>query len=251
MSENFLQSKIYRLCVIIQFMKTICLSENANSILKQYLRTKGYRLIEIRKTDAVYDAVASHGDIYLCKICGELVVSPEQLPLIEEGLLHSNAKFTLGASGLGHKYPDNVSYNAAQMGNYLIHNKNHTNPVILQKSEEFEMELIHVKQGYTKCNLVILDDKAVITSDPGLAAVLRKHDLEILLISPGHVALTGFPYGFLGGASGRVDDEIIFNGNLSTHPDFEIINDFIRQRGLQATYFDEYPLEDIGSIIQL
>lgn len=232
-------------------MKTICLSENTNSILKEALRNKGDQLIEIRKTAAVYDAVSSHGDIYLCKICGELIVAPEQLPLIQEKLLLSKTKFTVGASGLGHAYPNNIKYNAAQMGCHLIHNTNHTDSVIPEKAKEYQLELIHVKQGYTKCNLVIIDDKAAITSDRGLAAVLKKHDLEILLISPGHVALTGFSYGFLGGASGRVDDEIIFNGNLSAHPDFEKIIEFIRQRGLQATWFEEYPLEDIGSIIQL
>lgn len=232
-------------------MKTICLSENANRILKEALRSKGYRLIEIKKTDVVYDAVSSHGDIYLCKICDELVVAPEQYPLIQEELLLSRAKFALGVSVLGHKYPKNVNYNAAQMGGYLIHNTHHTDHVLLNKVKELELELIHVKQGYTKCNLVIIDAHSAITSDTGIVAALKKYDIDVLLITPGHVNLTGFPYGFLGGASGKVDDEIIFNGNLSAHPDFEKIKEFIQQRGLQVTYFEEYPLEDIGSIIQL
>jgi len=232
-------------------MKTICLSENTNRILKEALRRKGYRLIEIKKTDVVYDAVSSHVDIYLCKICDELVIAPEQYPLIQEELLLSSAKFTLGSSELGHTYPKNVNYNAAQIGRYLIHNTNHTDLVILEKAKKFELELIHVKQGYTKCNLVIIDANSAITADMGLAAALKKYNIDVLLISPGHVNLTGFSYGFLGGASGRVDDEILFNGNLSAHPEFEKIKEFILQRGLKVIYFEEYPLEDIGSIIQL
>lgn len=232
-------------------MNTICLSENANKILKDALRSKGYELIEIRKTDAVYDAVSSHGDIYLCKICSELVVAPVQYPLIEDALIRSGAKYTLGASGIGRQYPMNVKYNAAQMGRYLIHNTNLTDPVILSRANELGLELIHVKQGYAKCSLVVIDENAVITSDMGLAVSLEKYGIDILLISEGHVNLTGFSYGFLGGASGRVGDEIIFNGNLSAHPDFEKIKEFIHKRGLQVTYFEEYPLEDIGSIIQL
>jgi len=132
-----------------------------------------------------------------------------------------------------------------------MHNAKHTDPVILNKAKELGLESIHVKQGYTKCSLVILDDNAAITSDKGLAAALKKYGIDILLITHGHVNLPGFPYGFLGGASGKVDDEIIFNGNLSAHPDFEKIKDFICQRGLKVTWFEEYPLEDIGSIIQL
>ena len=137
------------------------------------------------------------------------------------------------------------------MGGYLIHNTNHTDPVILSRANELGLEPIHVKQGYTKCNLVIIDENAAITSDMGLAVSPKKYNIDLLLISEGHVNLTGFSYGFLGGASGRVGDEIISNGNLAVHPDFERIKEFIHQRGLQVTYFEEYPLEDIGSIIQL
>ncbi len=232
-------------------MNTICLSENANRILKNYLENKGYALIEIRKTSAVYDAIASHGDIYLCKLPNEVVVASEQQPLIEAELLCRKIKYTEGAGSLDHHYPSDVKFNAVQMGRYLIHNTHHTDAVILDKAKEHGLELIHVRQGYTKCSLAVIDDNSVITSDAGLAASLEKYHFEILLVSQGHVRLPGFPSGFLGGASGRTGNEIIFNGDLSAHPDFKIIREFIRERGLELTFFKEYPLEDIGSILQL
>jgi len=232
-------------------MNTVCLSENANIILKETLQSKGYRLIEIRKTGAVYDAVSSHADIYLCKVGGGLIVAPEQLPLIRDALTSNSTEFASGSARLGFRYPMDVKYNAAQVGGRLIHNTDYTDPAILDKAKESGLELIHVKQGYTKCSLVIVDEKSVITSDTGLAAALQRCKIDVLLISRGHVGLPGFPYGFLGGASGRVGDEIIFSGNLSAHPDFDKIREFIAQRGLRAVWFEEYPLEDIGSIIQV
>jgi hypothetical protein len=232
-------------------MKTICLSENANVVLKEYLKNKGYDLIEIGRTGAVYDVVSSHSDIYLCRIGDGLIVAPEQLSLIGGELQRLQVKFTAGDSRLGFRYPENVKYNAAQLGNHLIHNTKHTDRAILDKADELGLNLLHVNQGYTKCNLVPVVENAVITSDEGLAAVLGKHGIEVLLISIGHVALTGFPYGFLGGASGRVGEEILFNGNLSAHPDFEKIGEFIREKGLKPVWFESYPLEDIGSVIQL
>lgn len=232
-------------------MDTICLSENANTILKSHLKSKRYGLVEIRKTDAVYDAISDHCDIYLCKIGNELVVAPVQLPLIRKELLGCGVRIYQGADRVGFRYPANIRYNAAQVGHNLIHNTNHTDPAILNIARELGLKLIHVRQGYTKCNLVIVDDHSVITSDMGLAAALAKHGIDILPVSQGHVKLRGMPYGFLGGASGRVGYEVIFNGNLSAHPDFEKIESFIRDRGLRATWFEEYPLEDIGSIIQL
>ncbi|HHU17320.1 MAG TPA: hypothetical protein GXZ70_03740 [Clostridiales bacterium] len=92
---------------------------------------------------------------------------------------------------------------------------------------------------------------SAITSDNGIAAALKSHSIDTLTISTANVRLKGFPYGFLGGASGRIDDKIIFNGNLSAHPDYLRIKDFIEERGLRVVFFEEYPLEDIGSIIQI
>jgi hypothetical protein len=232
-------------------MNTVCLSENANIILKEALKSKGNRLIEVRKTDAVYDAVSSHADIYLCKVGNGLVVAPEQLPLICGSLTASGAEFIPGSSCLGDQYPMNVKYNAAQVGRRLIHNTDCTDPVILDKAKSSGLELIRVKQGYTKCSLVVVDEKSVITADMGLAAALQRYKIDVLPISQGHVVLPGFSYGFLGGASGRVGDEILFNGNLSAHPDFEKIREFITLRGLRAVWFEEYPLEDVGSVIKL
>lgn len=220
-------------------------------ILKEGLKSKGCQLIEIRKTGAVYDAVSSHADIYLCRVGGGLIVAPEQLPFICDALTACRVEFAPGASRLGFRYPMNVKYNAAQIGRRLIHNTDYTDPVILDKARSAGLELIRVKQGYTKCNLVLVDEKSAITSDMGLSAALQRYEIDVLLISQGHVALPGFRYGFLGGASGRVGDEIIFNGNLSAHPDFDKIKAFIGQRGLRTVWFEEYPLEDVGSIIQV
>jgi hypothetical protein len=232
-------------------MNTVCLSENANKLLKNNLRAKGYELIEIRSTEAVYDAVSSHADIYLCRLPGEIIVAPVQLPLIEEELLRCQVNFLSGVSALGLKYPFNVGFNAAWVGNYLIHNTRHSDSVLLARAENAGLKLLQVKQGYTKCSITVVDENSVITSDQGLETSLRRHGIRVLLISPGHVSLPGFPYGFLGGASGRLKDEIIFNGDLTRHPDFERIVTFIEERGLKPVWFSEYPLEDIGSIIQI
>lgn len=231
-------------------MNTICLSENANEILKNRLRQQKYELIEIKKTDAVYDSISSHCDIYLCKVGNELVVAPVQLSLIRDDLLRRGIRFFEGADRVGYNYPANIRYNAAQVGRNLIHDTAHTDPAILNIARELGMHIIHVKQGYTKCNLVVVDDNSVITSDLGLVAALERNNIDVLVISPGYIRLEGVSYGFLGGCTGRVDFEVIFNGDLSAHPDFENIVNFIRKKDLRPVWFEEYPLEDIGSIIQ-
>ena len=56
--------------------------------------------------------------------------------------------------------------------------------------------------------------------------------------------------GFIGGASGKVGNLILFNGDLRKHSNYKEIKDFIERRGVSIKYFEGYPLTDIGSIIE-
>lgn len=211
-------------------MSIIYISENANKLLKEYLIETGHVLKEVKKTTEVYEWVADHPDIYMCKIGDQLISS--------EG-------------DLGYNYPENIKYNAACVGDYFIHNTKYTAPKLLQAAQEKKMTIVPVNQGYTKCNIVVVNERSIITSDEGIAEALKPYDLDVLLISKGHIKLAGFPYGFLGGTSGRVGDTMVFHGDLSEHPDYIEISNFIFDRGLRLQYFDQFELEDIGSMIEV
>lgn len=232
-------------------MSFVLLSEQANQILKNFLILKGHKIIEIKKTDIVYDAVCSHTDIYVCKIGSEIILEPTQFEFIKDPLALNNAKYKVGQNKLSFEYPHNISFNAYCSDKYLIHNLKYTDPVILNTAKERKLIPINISQGYTKCNIVEIDTYSLITSDVGIAKTLENYDLDVLLISQGHVLLDGFDYGFLGGASGKVGNKIIFNGDLTLHPDFKKIIDFIQSKNLEVVYFKEYPLSDIGSIIEI
>ena len=97
----------------------------------------------------------------------------------------------------------------------------------------------------------MVDGRSVITSDPGVyAALAGVPELSVLKVRPGFVSLPGYGTGFIGGASGRVGDEVVFNGDLSEHPDFRQISAFIAERGLRVKHFPGLPLTDVGSIIE-
>jgi len=231
-------------------MNHILISEETNDILKEYLN-KDNKLIEIKKTDTVYNAVSSHVDIYVCNILGNLIVAKEQIEYIDEELKKSKIKYELGNSVLKSEYPNNICYNGVQLGSNFIHNIKYTDEKILNIAKENNLNIINVKQGYSKCSITIVDDNSVITSDEGIAKELVKHKIDVLLIKAGSVKLEDFEYGFIGGASGRVGNEIVFNGNLEEHPDYIKIINFIEKKKLKVKYFKEYPLTDIGSIIEI
>ena len=218
------------------------ISAKADNILLDYLQELGYDMILIEESDYVGKEVSTHPDMFMTKLGAEP----------EAPIFFGNVK------ELGKKYPKDVRFNAAICGKYLIGNQKNVSPAL---KESFTKALnkwigedpifVDVPQGYTKCNLVVVDDGHVITEDEGIAKVLEGiEDIECLLVEPGHVQLDGYPRGFLGGASGRICyDRIMFNGDIEKHPDFQKIHDFITSCGIGIISIDDYPLTDIGSII--
>lgn len=218
----------------MKFMNTTYISKDANEILIDYLKIKGCTIKTISSENVVDKGISNHPDIFLCRM----------------GYKKSDPIFFAQKNDLSFHYPGDVAFNAACTGKYFIHNTKLTNPKLLEKAKSMGMNIIHVKQGYTKCSIVVVDENSIITYDKGIATACQTHpELDVCLVRPGFVRLDGYDTGFIGGCSGRIGDEVIFNGNLPKHPDFKKIVSFVQSKGLSVKYFEQYELTDIGSII--
>lgn len=215
-------------------MSKTYISKDANRRLKEHLNIMGADVEYVETQGIVGKYLSNHPDVFLCKM----------------GISEDAPVFYAPAESLGPEYPKDSSYNAACTGKFFIHNFDITAPELLQAARDMGMTMINVKQGYAKCNVAIVDENSIITSDRGIAAACEEHpDLEVLLIEPGYIRLDGFETGFIGGATGIVGNEFVFNGNIGIHPDFARILEFIESRGLTPKWFPEYQLTDIGSIL--
>lgn len=205
------------------------ISQQSNNQLIDYLSAQGIEISLVEPHANVAEPIACHPDIYMCHLGDSIYVGNLDL--------------------LGPKYPLDVLYNCARVGKYFLCSKNASKDLIFE-AKKYGLELIYLKQGYVKCNVVIVDDNHIITEDEGIAKTLKAEtDIEVLLIQGGFVSLEGYPRGFIGGATGKIGQEIVFNGNLSAHPDYDRIKAFLEPLGVGIKYFEEYPLTDIGSII--
>lgn len=215
-------------------MNKIYISKNANKILIDYLKEKGFFIESVSTSGVVPKALSCHPDIFLCKM----------------GIYSDSPIFIAEKDAIGMHYPKDIAFNAACTGKYFIHNLSFTNENLLLAAKQMGMKLINVRQGYSKCSIVVVDENSIITYDEGIVkACSRYPNLDVLLISPGFVKLNGYDTGFIGGTSGHINNEIIFHGNLSAHPDFEKIVHFIEKRNLKCKWFPQFELTDIGSII--
>jgi len=224
--------------------KIIVLANGLEESFYNYVQTKGYQVVKLKESNSTYQSIAKHPDIFSFSLGDQLIIAPEITKNFSEDIKNH---LIWGKSKIKREYPGNICYNVARVGSFAIHNTKYTDPVI---KERLECQWIHVNQGYTKCNTLIVNEDSIITSDKSIYKETIKEGLNCLLIRPENIILRGLDYGFIGGASIKINDEIVFYGNITNHPDYPQIKKFIECRNLKIKYF-EFPLEDIGSGIEL
>lgn len=207
-------------------------------------------IIPTQKLDILYDAIASHADIQIHYLGNNHFLCAPQV--YDHYKRHLPSEFTLikGSVQLKEKYPYDIPYNAAAVGNTLICNSRSTAIEILKTYRGSTRNILNVAQGYAKCSTCVIGANAIITADTGIADAAEKHGIDVLRINTGHIELKNMNYGFIGGASGLIDKNVLaFNGELDTHPDGDNIRNFCRSHNVFIMELKIGILTDIGSII--
>ena len=148
-------------------------------------------------------------------------------------------------------YPNDCLLNFADIGDYIICNKSILTEQIVKYLPK--KEIIDVKQGYSKCSVCICNHNTVITDDISIYNALLQYDnINSLLVEKGSVRINEYNYGFIGGCCGLIDKNLLlFNGDLSTHTDFDKIEKFLYDNNVKYIDVKNKPLTDIGSIIPI
>ncbi len=215
-------------------MPTIYVSPNAGFALITALGQLGHDVCLTVPAATLHPAIAAHPDMLMCKL----------------GACRGSPIYFMDTAQLAPQYPSDARCNALCLEGYFVHRLDISDKKLLSLAVSRGLKPVNVRQGYTKCSSVVVDGNSIITADPGVAsAVGALPGTEVLRIRPGYVELKGFNTGFIGGASGRIGNDIWFNGDITAHPDWRAISQFILCRGLGIRRFD-YQLEDIGSLIE-
>jgi len=245
------------------FMKTPFIPEGKVSLavvdyrisreMEEKLNGSGVECIRTVKCRELYEAVDGHPDMLMVHMGGNrLLLAPNIYEEMAPVLLKKGFAVTKGATWLVRNYPGNIAYNILRVGNLAFHNIKYTDPGLLKALEEEKVKLINVKQGYTKCSVCILDSKTVITSDRKLSEAAGANGIESFLIEPGGIELKGFDYGFIGGASGLLDEKrIAFTGRLDSLEKSGELTTFLNSRGFSAVNLSEGKMVDYGSVIPI
>jgi len=212
---------------------------------KDNLRMMG-ELMELETTGNTYPAISGHPDIFFTRIDDQLVGAPNLPRAYLEVLNGKQRKYQLGENLVGTTYPETAKYNAVVTSKYLVHNTKITDTKVLKLCEG--KTKIHVNQGYTRCNLIFLDDNHAITSDLGIAKQLSGRGIETLLVNPDEIMLPGFKNGFFGGCCGVFQDKLFVLGNLDKYPDGEKVMGFLAKVDFEIIELCDTPLFDGGGV---
>ena len=198
-------------------------------------------------------SLSTHADLQICHV-GEnvLVASPEVYAYYKEKLSPLGFVVLCGENKVGCTYPKDAAYNVARIGNVAFHNLRFTEPRIVETCKKMGVYMVHVEQGYAKCAVVPIGDSALITADGGIARAARAEKMDVLEILPGHITLSGFSYGFIGGAMALLSKDVAYcTGSLANHPSKMEIFDFLKKYGIKIEE-GSIPIPiDIGSILPL
>jgi len=212
------------------------------------LNSLGLHLLKIPQTDRVSTPVSAHPDIQLF-IHGKTVFVHPDIDRNFAHYLEQYCEIIYCKTRLGSDYPADIVYNIAYTGIFAIHNLRHTDPALLDYLESVNAVKIDVKQGYSKCSTLIVNERSVITADVSIHSAARAAGLDSLLISPGNIDLPGYKYGFIGGAAARFAEMVLFTGSIDGHPDRNKIHEFIESRGLNVRILSKQQVLDIGSLL--
>ena len=211
---------------------------------KKNLKKLG-NVIFINPTSVTYNSISSHPDIFFFQKDDALIYAPNAPKRIIKELKKRKIKLIEGKKEVGKKYPETVPYNAVGIGNLLIHNLKHTDETILSSYENH----INVNQGYTRCNLLALNENAFITSDVAVGTRLATSvHYSVLYIDPKQIKLEGQKNGFFPGCCGVWKNNLIVCGSTKNLKEKSELDKFLKENNFNLIELYDGDLIDVGSV---
>lgn len=222
------------------------LSEDIALNFEKETNIKAIALPKYQKLDT---PVSSHADMLACVLKDHIFLYNDYYSKNKELFnLIKGYKIVLVEKECQKEYPNDIGLNVLIIGNKIFCNIDHTAKEILKFAKDNGYEIFNVKQGYSACSTLVIDEKTAITGDKGMYKVLTKNRINTLLISPIQIKLSGYNHGFIGGSVGVCNNKAYFFGDVNTLFDGEKIINFIENSKCEVVSLSKNQLSDFGGI---
>jgi len=215
------------------------------------LKNLGYNIIYTKPVKSIYDGLAGHADMQIFRIGDKYICEPTVYEYYKDYIKEVN--LICGSKKLSQNYPDDIYYNVCVLDKNIILNTKYTLPELNRIFlNDAELNPIHANQGYANCSTAVVAENAIITADETIYKSAIQNKIDALKITSGYIELKGFDYGFIGGATGLIEKNILaVAGSLKHHPNYNEIKSFCNVYGVDLLELGNFKAQDIGSIVKL
>ncbi|MBQ8603727.1 MAG: hypothetical protein IJ410_02630 [Oscillospiraceae bacterium] len=222
-----------------------CIISFADKEILAKMEELGFECIEVVKSACVSGPISAHSDVLYQKLNNSVIIA--------SACQRGNFGY-LAASGYTVIECENLKpgYTTESLLNFIINNEYIIYNPKTALNVNRDLKRIEVKQGYTKCSTVCVNSGAYITDDESIYKILTENKIDCLKIEKGDIRLDGYNYGFIGGASVKLNDkEILFFGDIKNKKDKASVVNFLNKYGMKAIFIENKKMTDIGSALIL
>ncbi|MBQ3038112.1 MAG: hypothetical protein IJD30_02920 [Clostridia bacterium] len=214
------------------------------------LNQKGIEVILTKRINRLYEAVSSHADMQIHHLEKDIFVCEPTVYDYYRNMLQ-DVRLISGKVAVKAEYPFDIAYNICRVGDFVFHNFKYTDSKIYEYYEKIGVKLINVKQGYSKCSICPITEKAVITSDIKIYKSCE-NIMDVLYFNPHDIVLNGLNNGLVGGICGKISKNILaVNGDITLCTDGYKFIDFCQKHHVDVCNLTDSKPVDIGSIIPI
>jgi len=147
-------------------------------IADAFYNATGLDVIPLKPYSKLDLPVSAHADMLFCLL-------DKTIFCYEDYVKENNIYNTLKDSGLNvifvsneckKNYPYDISLNVLVMGKTLFCNIKHTAVEIVDYANNNGYKIVNIKQGYSACSTLVVDENNAITSDTGVASAIEKKE---------------------------------------------------------------------------
>lgn len=216
------------------------------------IESYGYNIISSDKILKFNTPEQRHIDMQLLMIENNIFLLQECISLRKK-LENKGYNIILCKNNIDGKYPHCVALNCLYIRGKLYGREEAIDISVKNYCKENGIEIVDVKQGYTRCSTAVIGKNSAITADSSIYNALTKNGIDVLKIDSGSIRLDGYDYGFIGGACTMIDDgTVAFFGDIKAHPNFRKIERFCIIHNVKIINLaEDKPLTDVGGAVKI
>ncbi len=227
--------------------------ERYKNKLSAPLSALGIKSITVPEYNILDNSVSGHIDLFCTYIGKSRFIVPESTKnTFETALADTYATIYTGKDLKDSNYPNDIAYNVAVVGKRAFCNKKATEGKLKEFLINDGLDLIDCRQGYAKCSICVVDENSIITADRGIMEKAKAVGMDVLLIESGGIDLPGYDYGFIGGATVKLNKNLLaFTGTIEHLINANEIKEFLKNKNIEPIYLTNEIIFDVGSIIPI